>query len=522
MPRATPLLAADPARIGRYRLIGRIGAQPGAVPREDRWTGNAAVGPAPFVVYVGRSAEDAGSQPVTVTLLQPVPVGDTAARDRFTAEANAAREVAPFCVARVLDAGFHGEFPYLVCEHVAGPSLADVVRAEGPLDDDVLRAVAIGAATGLASIHQAGLVHGYLGPHQIVLGPDGPRVVHSGVTPPYGVATPAADVFAWAHAVLFAATGKTRRAQDPAGPAQQDLRLLSSPLRELVTESLAKDPAARPPAKVIVTRMLGHVQPPAGVLAAGTRTAAPVHAADPGGNRPSRGHPGARGPGRPWEALPRPHGQPDPVAPWPDSPGPRRGARLPSGRDRQATPTRGRPTRLPGGRASVTAAIAAGAIAAAVAIAAVIVADHGNTSHQTPQGGRTAGALASSPPNSLPSPSSAAPSSPSGEPIPGSLSGTWMGQLQQSNPPLKIAALIHMSAGAPTGTIAYPSFGCSGVLILTKQTHTRFVFRQGIISGQKTCGQGTVVLTPHGAALGYTFTAATPGGPGIQGTLSRR
>lgn len=272
MPGATPLLAADPGRIGRYRLTGRLdghggsrrsGSKPAGGIRRD--------GAAPFVVYLGRAAD---GESVTITLLQALGADDTAARDRFMAEANAAREVAPFCVARMLDAGFHGDFPYLVSEHIPGPSLAEVIAAEGPPDEDGLRAIAIGAATGLAAIHQAGLVHGHFGPGQFVLGPDGPRVVHSGVTPPYGLATPAADVLSWARAVLFAGTGKPR--PDLIAPGPADLRLLQSPIRQLVTECAARDPAARPPAKVIVTRLLGHGQAPAGILAAGARTAQPT------------------------------------------------------------------------------------------------------------------------------------------------------------------------------------------------------------------------------------------------------
>ncbi|MGE5290559.1 MAG: serine/threonine protein kinase [Micromonosporaceae bacterium] len=466
MPSATPLLAADPARIGRYRLTGRIGGLPGDGPRMDGGTGaaNRRDGPAPFVVYLGRATD---GEWVTVTLLQPVPADDSAARDRFTAEAAAARQVAPFCVARVVDAGFHGEFPYLVSEHIAGQSLAEVVHEEGPLSDELLGAVAIGAATGLASIHQAGLVHGHLGPQQIILGVDGPRVVHSGITPPYGLATPAADVLAWAHAVLFAVTGKPRRALDD--PDSQDLRLLTSPLRELVTESLARDPAARPPAKVIVTRLLGHVQPPAGILAAGTRTAVGAHTA----------------------------------------------VHAPAGSDRRAMP---RQARLSFGRASVAAAIAAAVVTAAVTITAVFTFGHHGTPPDASSGEQVTSSPRSHPVTLPPSPP---PSSPAGEPIPGSLSGTWTGLLKQDSPPLKIAAQIRLSAGARSGTVAYPSFGCSGVLVLTKQAHARFVFRQGIVSGQQTCGQGTVILTPHGTALGFAFTAATPGGPGIQGTLSR-
>ena len=275
MPSITPLLAADPARIGRYRLTGRVSGHPAG---DRRGGGKQAAGvgrdTAAFVVYLARAA-DGG--PVTVTLLQPVGHADTAERDRFMAEAQTARQVAPFCVARMLDAGFHGDFPYLVSEHVPGPTLKEVVAAEGPPAEDVLLAIAIGAATGLAAIHQAGLAHGHFGPGELVLGRDGPRVVHTGVTPPYGRATPAADVLSRAHAVLFAATGMSRSAR-PAlvQPGPDELRLLEPPLRQLVTECTGRDPAARPPAKVIVTRLLGHDQPPAGILAAGSQAAGPA------------------------------------------------------------------------------------------------------------------------------------------------------------------------------------------------------------------------------------------------------
>ena len=70
-----------------------------------------------------------------------------------------------------------------------------------------VQALAAGCATGIASIHQAGLVHGQFGPDMLVLGRDGPRVVHFSTTPPYGAATPAADILAWAQVVAFAAAG---------------------------------------------------------------------------------------------------------------------------------------------------------------------------------------------------------------------------------------------------------------------------------------------------------------------------
>ena len=88
----------------------------------------------------------------------------------------------------------------------------EFVTEEGAWEGRDLQALAIGTATGLAAIHQAGLVHGDFGPEYVVLSADGPRVIEFGITPPYGSATPAADMRAWARTLLFAAAG------GPAGP----------------------------------------------------------------------------------------------------------------------------------------------------------------------------------------------------------------------------------------------------------------------------------------------------------------
>src|SRR5258708_12441094 len=125
------------------------------------------------------------------------------ARDRFTAEANAACRVGRFCAARILGAGFDGGHAFLVREYVAGPSLLEFVTEEGPWEGEDLEALAVGTATGLAAIHQAGLVHGEFGPEHVVLGADGPRGIEFGITPPYGAATPTADLRAWAFTVLY-------------------------------------------------------------------------------------------------------------------------------------------------------------------------------------------------------------------------------------------------------------------------------------------------------------------------------
>jgi eukaryotic-like serine/threonine-protein kinase len=250
MPYVMPLQADDPRRVGRYRLTGRM---------ESRAEAD---GSTPRVFMAKRVDNDT----VIVTLLGPERVADAAARDRFTAEARVARRVAPFCAARIVDAGIEHDEPYLVAEYVPGPTLAEAVEHEGPMPPTTLEALAIGTATGLMAIHQTGLVHGNLGPDHVVLGPDGPRLTHFGITPPYGAATPAADLKAWADTIIFAAVGRP-----PAGP--RDLDTLPDDLCEVVSACLAADLAARPVARAVLTRLLRQHDLSSGLLAEGTKQA---------------------------------------------------------------------------------------------------------------------------------------------------------------------------------------------------------------------------------------------------------
>jgi len=248
MPYVIPLRPDDPRRVGRYRLTGRIAGEPA----DPDSTGS----------FLSRLPDGAA---VAITLLGPTSAPDAASRDRFAAEARAARRVAPFCTARILDGGFDGDQPYLVSEFIEGPSLTEVVRDDGPVEGPVLAALGIGAAAGLASIHQAGLVHGDFSPDDLVLGADGPRVVHFSITPPYGRATPSADLLGWAQTIMFAASGGGARPVDPAS--------LPAPLGTVVPACLSADPISRPQARALVSALLGQEDPAAGLLAEGTRRA---------------------------------------------------------------------------------------------------------------------------------------------------------------------------------------------------------------------------------------------------------
>jgi eukaryotic-like serine/threonine-protein kinase len=434
MPNVMPLQADDPRRVGHYRLTGRIDSRAGA----DESTSQ---------VFMARMVDDGE---VIVTLLGRERVADAAARDRFTAEARVARRVAPFCTARILDAGIEAHVPYLVTEYIPGSTLIETVWREGPLTGPGLDAVAIGAATGLMAIHQTGLVHGSLGPDRVVLGPDGPCLTHFGITPPYGTATPAADLLAWANTVLFAALGRP-----PVGP--QDLAALHEDLREVVAACLAPDPAARPVARAVLTRLLSGHDLSAGLLTEGARQAKLA------ARTPEIG---------PAHRPPAPARSRSGVVLW-----------------------------------SVACVVCVLAIAAGAAY--IFARPHPGPAGQPGADGGTLPAGATTLPAPLPSARA-----------PATLTGNWSGQVHQAGPVLTVIVRISLPAGSATGTISYPQLSCSGRLAIVAVAERKVTLDQTIASGRANCPDGVITLVsqPAGTAT-FTFLRANGGNP--TGTLTR-
>ncbi|MBS2962427.1 protein kinase [Actinocrinis puniceicyclus] len=266
-----PLTQGDPARIGPFRLVARLGR--GGMGR----------------VYLARS--ESTGRAVAVKTVHGELLADTEFRTRFSHEVAAAVKVRDEYIAEVVDADPDGATPWLATAYVPGISVEDAVRRFGPLPADSVRVLGLCVAKAVAAIHSVGLVHRDLKPGNVLLTAAGPKVIDFGIargvseaaltrtgmvsgSPPYmapeqlgyGQFSAGSDVFSLGAVLHYAATAAGPYGRGGAqeqyaramgvgpvvDPALPDL------LFELVRRCFAAEPAARPSTAEVVRALEAH------------------------------------------------------------------------------------------------------------------------------------------------------------------------------------------------------------------------------------------------------------------------
>lgn len=316
--RVQPARPGDPSRIGPFHIIGRLGAG-------GMGTVHAAV------------ADD--GMRVAVKVIHPEQAQEPEFRARFKREVELSSRVTGPYLVPLLAADPDAPTPWLATAYVPGPTLDQHITAQGSLTENALYAFAVATAQALAAIHAVGVTHRDVKPQNVLLTPDGPRVLDFGIahsadttgvtrtgvmtgTPGWispeqyrrGTAGPAGDVFAWGALVAYAGTGRLpfgTGAPDVVAfrvmSGEYDLNGIPAALRGIVERALAQEPDDRPSAAEAAQECSGALAAQATQVGdAGTARSATVvdvvaavwdipAADDPTWHRPAGPGPGAGG-----------------------------------------------------------------------------------------------------------------------------------------------------------------------------------------------------------------------------------
>lgn len=122
---------------------------------------------------VWAGVDEALDRKVALKVMKPTVPGQRRLAERFAAEARLAARISHPNIVEVFDFGRHLGLAYLVMEFIEGPTLAQLLAADGRLHPDQARSILLQLAAALARAHENDVIHRDLKPSNVMVSADG-------------------------------------------------------------------------------------------------------------------------------------------------------------------------------------------------------------------------------------------------------------------------------------------------------------------------------------------------------------
>lgn len=159
-----PLLPNDPTAFGGWTLLGRLGKGGFST------------------IYLGEKQ----GQFSAIKMIRKELLGEPNVFERFATEVNNLEKLSHEGIARMIEEDLSTEVPYIAMEYVQGQTLEQYVMERGSLEESEWLDILESVSATLEYCHSLGIVHKDIGPGNIMLSQNGPKLIDFGISYEHG------------------------------------------------------------------------------------------------------------------------------------------------------------------------------------------------------------------------------------------------------------------------------------------------------------------------------------------------